>query len=96
MVNTTLVRRTKKTIAKKSNYKVVDLDHLTADLTLSKYLSEMVKRKIKKPVLLLNKEGQFNDFWIRDLLPEWKAIWHPRGVKITYNRKKQSFLLKML
>jgi len=90
------VRQTKKTIAKNSNYKIVDLDHLTADLTLSKFLSDLVKSKIKRPVLLLNKEGQFNDFWIRDLLPEWQAIWHPRGVEISYNRKNRSFFLKKL
>jgi len=90
------VRQKKIQLPKKTNYLVVDLDDLTADLTLSKYLSDFVKSKNKRPVILLNKQDQFNEFWLRDLLPRWQEIWHPRGVEIIYDHKKKSFLLSKL
>lgn len=91
------MRQKKKQLSKKNlNYLVVDLDNLTADLTLSKCLTDFVRGKHKRPVKVLNKEGQFNEFWIKDLLPRWQEIWYPRCVNIKYNRKQKSFFITAL
>lgn len=90
------MRQKKIQLSKKTNYLVVDLDDLTADLTLSKYLTVFVRGKHKRPVKVLNKEDQFNEFWIRDLLPRWQEIWSQRGVNIKYDRKQKSFFITAL
>ncbi len=87
-----------KKLKKNLQPKIVDLSDNgpMTGVDFVKHLDFIWHDKSKRPIKVLNKEYQMSQKWIRYELPQWQKIWHPRGIKIRWDRRQRSFFLSVV
>ena len=87
-----------KKLKKIPQHKIVDLpdNGPMTGVDFVAHLDFLLRDKKKKPIKVLNKEGQMSASWIKDELPYWQQIWTKRGIKIRWDRRQRSFFLSTI
>ena len=78
--------------------KIVDLSDSgpMTNVDFVKQLDVIWRDRSKRPIKVLNKQYQMSQEWIRNELPHWQTIWHPRGINIRWDRRQRSFFLRVV
>jgi hypothetical protein len=90
-------QKTKK-LKKNLKPKIVDLPNSgpMTGVDFVAHLDFILRDKRKRSIKVLNKDWQMSQDWIRNELPEWQKIWHPRGINIRWDRRQRSFFLSVI